>query len=409
MSGNSVQRPSWMTGIVCCACSVVLSGCQAIERSLSNDELIAGRDAYLNQYHEDLADSASRSGLRIQTEYMRSADSQRYDVLILSGGGALGAFGAGFLDGWASVSEVEFQRPQFDVVSGISTGALIAPFAFIGTTESYRTIIDLYRNPGADWAKTRSIFSMLPRNSAFLDISGLEAKIRTTINSDIARALSLGASENRQLLIGATNMDYGLLRVWDVARLARSLEPAQAAEDIASILLASSAIPSAFPPVLIDDLLYVDGGAAMQLVGGIDERGWAYVPDNEFLNFVDEDRPIEVRVWIIVNQKLLPDSSVTPIRWPAVAARSVDTLLRTSTLQSIQDAATYVELVDQHPQFNARLFYVAIPQDYTVGESEAIFDAEVMRDIVDLGRRMGADPDSWRTEVLRPGAPFQIE
>ncbi len=103
------------------------------------------------------------------------------------------------------------------------------------------------------------------------------------------------------------------------------------------------------------------------------------------------------------------DPEVVQPSWVSIAARSLSTLTRTSTLQSIQDADTYVGLINQLPGFDAEMRYVAIPQDYEFPETDEMFHAETMRDLADVGRRMGSDPGSWRTEALRPGAPFQLE
>jgi len=81
------------------------------------------------------------------------------DILIISGGGAKGAFGAGFLQGWESVTGAT-ALPVFDVVTGVSTGALIAPFAFIGTEEAYTSVADFYANPGENWVRKRGLNTM---------------------------------------------------------------------------------------------------------------------------------------------------------------------------------------------------------------------------------------------------------
>ena len=224
----------------------------------------------------------------------------------------------------------------------------------------------------------------------------------------VAVAIGAEAAANRQLLIGATNVDYGLLRVWDLAQLASEASLEEAHERAISILLASSAIPGAFPPIEMDDLLYVDGGAAMQMVGGLDERGWVQAPDSVEIDYLEPGQPIRLRVWVIVNQKLLPDPALVRSRWTSFGARSLSTLVRTSTLQSIQDLSTYLQAINALPAFDTELRYVAIPQDFPIPDSDEMFDAETMRALVDLGRRMGADPESWRTEALRPGAPFQL-
>ena len=80
-----------------------------------------------------------------------------------------------------------------------------------------------------------------------------------------------------------------------------------------------------------------------------------------------------------------------------------------STLQSIQDADSLVRLIDKKPYIDAKMYYVAIPQDYALKQGEGLFDAEVMRDLAELGRRLGADPDSWRSKALLPGAPIPLQ
>jgi len=306
------------------------------------------------------------------------------------------------------VTKADYIRPQFDSISGISTGSLIAPFAFIGTPDEYDDIISLYENPGPDWVRERGIIPYLPGNVSLYDVSKLRETIKSVISPSLIKNIARDA-EGRQLLIGATNVDYGLLRVWDLAQIASEKSTKQAVDQTVSILSASTAIPGLFPPVIIDDLLYVDGGAIMLVVGGIEERSWAYHTENHSMSFVDSKAPIKIRVWIIVNQKLLTDPKVVQSRWTSIAARSLNTLIRSSTLQSIQDAETYVRLINQRPEFDAEMRYVAIPQDFPIADSDEMFDAETMRSLVKLGMRMGADPASWKTDALRPGAPFELQ
>ncbi len=204
-------------------------------------------------------------------------------------------------------------------------------------------------------------------------------------------------------------MDYGLLRVWDLAQIASETPTQKAIEQTVSILSASTAIPGLFPPEIIDDLLYVDGGATMQMVGGIDDRRWAYKTKDKQMGFVNSKAPIKIRVWIIVNQKLLTDAKVVRSRWTSIASRSLNTLIRASTLQSIQDVETLVQLINRQSEFDEEMRYVAIPQDFPIADSDEIFDAKTMRDLVKLGQQMGADTTSWKTEALRPGAPFVLD
>jgi predicted acylesterase/phospholipase RssA len=388
----------------------VLAGCQTpTHREITEAELAAGYDSFVASYAADLTASEVVSRRRLEQEY-RSADSanpQSYDVLVLSGGGAFGAFGAGFLQGWGTVQDAEFARPRFDTVSGISTGAMIAPYAFVGTPEAYETIVFFYQNPGDSWVRRRGIIPYLPGNVSVYDVSNLHDQIRSAVTPELIDGLAHGAGEDRQLLIGATNVDYGLLRVWDLAKAARDKSLKESSELTVSTLLASSAIPGAFPPILIDRLMYVDGGAAMSVVGSTDDRNWAYkVSREDDFSYLTEGAPIRIRIWMIVNQKLLPEPKVVSPRWTSVAASSLDTLIKTSTLQSIESADSYVRLMNQKPYIDAKMHYVSIPQDYAIKQGDGLFAPEMMRDLVELGRRMGADPDSWTSKALLPAAPF---
>lgn len=189
-------------------CILMLSACTSPIRSMSKERLLSSKAAYTNAYNEELELASSKSRTRLSAEY-QNPEEQTYDILVLSGGGELGAFGAGFLKGWGNVQQKEFLRPSFDSVSGISTGALIAPFAFIGTEKAYDEIVDLYRNPDDSFAVPRTIVSFLLGQGAYYDATVLHERIRRSISQEVVSQLATGAKENRVLLVGATNLDYG--------------------------------------------------------------------------------------------------------------------------------------------------------------------------------------------------------
>ena len=114
-----------------------------------------------------------RSLERAKAEYDRYTAGGRkeppvIDILIISGGGDWGAFGAGVLKGWQKVpAQHPLAKPEFDAVTGVSTGTLIAPFAFLGDRQSIDDIVDLYRNPQEDWVKQRGFLYFLPDNISF--------------------------------------------------------------------------------------------------------------------------------------------------------------------------------------------------------------------------------------------------
>jgi len=121
---------------------------------------------------------------RVRREQIEYAQGRRpappvLDYLVISGGGDFGAFGAGVLKGWSRVPASDpLARPRaFDVVTGVSTGALIAPFAFVGDDDAIERINHLYRNPGPDWVKQRWPLFFLPNNISFAEVPGLEREV----------------------------------------------------------------------------------------------------------------------------------------------------------------------------------------------------------------------------------------
>ena len=386
----------------------LVTSCASPSRNITEMTLLADTKAYSEAYNAELQEIGKKSEIRIQEEYKNSIinnTNETFDILVLSGGGALGAFGAGFLEGWGEVTSDELGRPEFDSVSGISTGALIAPFAFVGTDQAYATIVDLYQNPDADMVVPKMLSSVLSNNSAVYDASVLHNRIKESISASLVQEISDKSKENKVLLVGATNLDYGSMRVWDLGGIATANDTKQSRELITERLIASSAIPGAFPPVMIDNNLYVDGGASMQVVSGIDDRSWLYEDEADIgMDGVSSDKPIHIRIWIIVNNKLVMDPNVTVPTWNAIASRSLVSLMRGSTLQTIQDVETFSQLINKRDEFRVEMNYIAIPQSYNIPETEDLFDEKKMRDLVELGRKLGRDPSVWRQRALRPGA-----
>lgn len=369
----------------------------------------------MHSYQSEIDARSEKTLMRLKHEYQYALlsdnnEPQSYDMLILSGGGAFGAFGTGFLKGWGQVKKNNYTRPQFDYVSGISTGALIAPFAFVGTPEAYAEIIKLYQGLGPDSAKKRGLLSFLLNNGSRYDVSILHEQISSAITPDLIGKIASGSIEDRQLLIGATNMDYAQLRTWDLAQIASEMSVEKSIEQTVAILFATTALPVFFPPVIIDDHLYADGGVTMQIVNGINERSWAYKKAiSQDINFVESGTPIKIRVWIIVNDKLLLDPDVVPLQWSSILERMLQTSVKSSALQNIQNIETFVQLINNRPEFDVQLRYVAIPQSFSIKDSEEIFNPEAIQDLIDLGLKMGANPAVWKTDALRPGAPFELK
>src|SRR6476619_3696556 len=136
------------------------------------------------------------------------------DILVISGGGDWGAFGAGVLKGWGRVTG-EFARPHFDVVTGVSTGALIAPFAFLGDEASIDRILQMYRNPQADWTERGFVF-FWPSNPSFYALPGLEREVRKAMDRPMLERIAAEDATGRGLIVNTTNVDFGDMHAWDI-------------------------------------------------------------------------------------------------------------------------------------------------------------------------------------------------
>jgi len=351
--------------------------------------LLARRTEFFEGIRQDAADAARVLEERILI-HARSKPGEHIDVLILSGGGPKGAFGAGFLQSW--------DHPYFDVVTGVSTGALIAPFAFVGTDDMLDEVVNLYRRPKNDWVVSRT-WTALFRGTSFFDVSGLHRDIRATADQELLEAVAARHEKSGLLLIGTTDLDLGLVRVWNATKLADegNLRRFQ------DVLLASAALPGVFPPVEIEDQLYVDGGVAAQFVG-IDPV-WIYSIFDKWRQREPELVMPGIRFWIIVNNKV----SVTPTTiqpgWSAVAARSIDVLIRQSIETMLSAYINGAARVERDLGVKCEMRYVTIPDAHPEPEGKQFFDPKVMESLIELGRRMGADPKSWQSTINDPDWP----
>lgn len=387
--------------------AAMLVGCASNVRTLSKEELAESRDAYFKTYQEEVEISLENNRQRIITEARQQNPS--FDILILSGGGEYGAFGAGFLQGWGEIQDPIHARPVFDSVTGISTGALIAPFAFAGTSDAYQTIVNLYQNPRENLAVSRPILPFLFGDGSYFDASVLHRFIEENISTQLVSQIADGGRDNRILLVGATNLDYGVMRTWDLTQYALTETNEEAKKNIAEKLIASSAIPGAFPPVEIDKFLYVDGGAVSSLFGSLGDRNDFETNQNELEAILTRSHPVNVRVWVIVNGKLRMEPEVTTNSWSTVATRSLETLLKSSTMQTVMDIQTLAILIDQMPMFNVTFNFVSIPQSYETPKTKTLFDTNKMRGLVELGRKMGRDVNSWKQDVPPAYRLYDIE
>jgi predicted acylesterase/phospholipase RssA len=303
--------------------------------------------------------------------------------LAISGGGDNGAFAAGFLNGWTQTGT----RPQFKLVTGISTGALIAPFAFLGP--AYDTELkELYTSVSfKDIAKKRSMFSVLT-NDAIADNTPLKHLVKKHINKEVLEAIAAEHAKGRMLLIGTVNLDAHRPVIWNITEIAASHHP-EALELVQSLLIASSAIPATFPPVMINaevdgkkyQEMHVDGGTAAQVFVYP-----AAVPLTEIAKRVGGDR--ERRLYLIRNARLDPEWAQVERRTLSIAAQAITTLIQ---YQGIGDLYR-IYSVTQRDGIDFNLAY--IPPTFTTPHTKD-FDTVYMRALYDLGYDMAEKGYTW--------------
>lgn len=385
--------------------AALLPACAVPRPTLKPEELAAVRDKYLASARAATRATNQKMLSRMRAE--RDADSGRsdddantYDILILSGGGDYGAFGAGFLKAWGAVNDGPLQRPRFDMVTGVSTGALIAPFAFIGDDPSYDRLVDLYSRPKPGWFRLRGLLFFLPGNESFADNSGLRADLEDIMDADLIRRIAACSREDRVLAVNTTNLDVGAMHPFALGIEAEEAEVSGNRSRFVDILLASTAIPAVFPPVIIDGSLYVDGGTTSNILYGSNWLSPAAPLARWQQQYPGEPLP-RLRFWVIINNQLSAGPQIVQPTWLSITRASLATTIRASTMTAMRHLYSQCQAL-RAAGIQAEFRYVAIPLEWTP-PNDRQFDAEVMKSLADLGMTMGADPASWRIDFADDG------
>ena len=302
--------------------------------------------------------------------------------LAISGGGSNGAFAAGLLNGWTASGT----RPEFSIVTGISTGALIAPFAYLGP--AYDPVIERFftQYSTEDLVETRGRLQAFLSDAGF-DTAPLRSLIAEYVDEAVMEAIAAEHRRGRWLVIGTTILDAGRAVMWDIGAIANSGQPG-ALDLIRDVLLASASIPVAFPPVMIEveaegqtyDEMHVDGGATRQSF-----LFYLSAEEDAFrgLNIVGRGR-----AYIISNGKLASTWEPVDRRLFSIAGRSASTMIRK---QGIGDL--YREYLGaQKFDFDFNLAY--IPSDFDADEQE-LFDREYMRKLYEFAYELAVDGYPW--------------
>jgi predicted acylesterase/phospholipase RssA len=331
----------------------------------------------------------------------RVRPGEEFNALALSGGGQWGAFGAGFLKGWTA-REIPPKRPRaFDVVTGTSTGALIATFAFLGSSQdaaigaAYLGIRD-----DSDVFTKRFKISLLWSDSVTTR-NQFRSLLRSVVSKDVVSAVAAEhTNTGRRLLVGATELLSGEFHAFDLTEIAATGDPDAAWSNYIDALMASTAIPVQFSPVSLPDpaaegaqVLYVDGGIRrnifVDLLTSALEEGGAPRPPATLYCLVNGARDVGPG-GISGFPKLLK-----------IAERSTDILLNESTEGNLFRA--YLQAQRARVTFRV----AAVPQS-AVAECTAqgspqdrMFDHQVMQCLYDAGVKLAQhDPGAWQDDPL---------
>jgi len=343
--------------LVTVASSVLLTGCASLPR------------APISSQNQTVIPNIPKARLTTQ-EITRLFQASRKPlaILALSGGGADGSYGAGFLAGWSQTGK----RPDFDVVTGSSVGALIAPFAFLGAQHdaTLKTMFttgmanDLLQIAGADAIIGSSVYESGPLRELILRFA----------DDTLIEAVAARHRQGKVLIIATTNIDRQSTTLWNMGEIAASTSPRR--QDLfRNVLAASAAIPGIFPPVLIE---VESGGQAyseMHVDGGVSSN---VTPVPEAV-LVTSDSSARSRLFVIINGKLNADPAYTADYTLPIVVRSFQTAVKANTRNTM--IATYAFCRRNNWEFNATSVDPGVPTPPGL----VTFDRKYMKTLYEFG------------------------
>jgi hypothetical protein len=391
---------SWVTGRVVAACLLVALGsaCARIERQpvpeplvpqamvpglayarFWGDEVPKDVVAFVQAHMPGVKQMASRVGQEMGRPLV--------EYLALSGGADDGAFGAGLLVGWTQRGD----RPKFEVVTGVSAGALIAPYAFLGPSYDGK-LAELWTKFDSQMLATPQLLAGLLGAEAIADTGPLRTLIAKHVDRRMLREIAQEYRNGRLLMIGTTNLDAQRQVIWNMGEIAAAAgRDPEAAQLFRDVLLASASIPGIFPPVHIKvraggetfEEMHVDGGPTRQVF---------LAPAQFSLRTFDSfyARPPIRRVYVVRNGRLAPVYEAVQPNTLAISARSLFTVTKNQGLGDINR----IYAMTQRDGAEFRL--ASIPASFTAQSTQS-FDPGYMKALFDVGYQIGRGGKAWAT------------
>ncbi len=371
---------------------VLFAGCSSLPRTQfsAHDEAIAQiPDIPGARFWADAAPDDLRLALHLDPMRAYARRVGVFNLLAISGGASDGAFGAGVFAGMSAAGT----RPQFTFVSGVSAGALIAPLAFLGED---KLLTEAFTDGRAEPVGEGGIFSLLFSQESRRE--ALYQLVASIVDESLLRRVAEEHAKGRRLFVVTTNLDAQRPVVWDMGLIASSRAPG-ALKLFRDVLTASSSIPGAFAPTLIDveangrhfAELHVDGGATTQVF---------IVPEGVLADGKIRDLPtrqVAANLYVIINNRLTPDFEVVEGSVLPVLGRSLSSLIKTHarlTLVATQEFAR-----NQDIGFNVTYIGDDFPR-----EPKPSFETPYMRAVYAYGYRKAATGHVWDNTIPFPAA-----
>lgn len=314
------------------------------------------------------------------------------NLLAISGGGMYGAFSVGVLKGWSDAGT----RPDFDVVTGVSTGALISSYAFLGPQYDDRLVQFYTQVKSKDIFRKRSRLALLWSDS-YATSDPLKKLIDATVDLNLLQAVAARHAQGKRLFVATTNLDTRRSVVWDMGAIA-SRGDAAALDLYRKVLLASASVPGFFPPVEIE--IEVDGRKFTELHvdGGVTTE--VFILPGECQLDVDEiekgKRPLAgYNLYVITSGKYYADPQCVDRSLSGIATGTVAALLYAKTRDDLLRLYT-ICLVS-----GMKFHVTAVPQELSTSTDSLNFDPVEMKKLLDAGYAIGRSPNPWR--FLPPG------
>ena len=340
------------------------------------------------QFERDFLDSLERERLDL-ARHGHTGPLPPAAYLAISGGGDNGAFGAGLLNGWTATGE----RPTFKLVTGVSTGALIAPFAFLGSAYD-ATLKAIYTGISFhDIALKRSPLWVLFGDS-MADNTPLRKLVEKNVTREVLDAIAAERDKGRVLLIATTNLDARRPVIWNVTEIAAARSEL-ALELVRKILIASAAIPGTFPPMMIDVLAGGNAYQEMHVDGATSAQVFVYPTAMHLHQLAQRKRTL----YVIRNARLDPEWAQVERRTVPIAFRAISCLVQ---FQGIGDLYT-IYTITQRDQLEFNLAFIPPTFDYP---HKQLFDTKYMQQLFAVGQGMAVKGTDWwwkRPPVLLSG------